>query len=130
MTNLWNSLWNVFWLCFWGVALLGYLVAIVTVLGDLFRDRALNGWWKAVWILFLIFLPFVTVLVYVIARGPGIVERLGDSEERAAAEDYSFPAPTATPAAEIVRAKELLDGGVITAGEFDALKSKALGNRY
>ncbi|GAB2462136.1 hypothetical protein HD599_000953 [Conyzicola lurida] len=130
MNDLFSSLWNVLWLCFWGVALLGYLVSVVVVLGDLFRDHGLNGWWKAVWIFFLVFLPFLTVLVYVIARGPGIVDRLGDSEERAAAETYDPPAPMAAPASEIARAKELLDQGVITAGEFDALKSKALGNRF
>jgi hypothetical protein len=130
MNDLFSSLWNVVWLCFWGVALLGYLVSVVVVLGDLFRDHELNGWWKAAWILFLVFLPFLTVLVYVIARGSGIVDRLGDSEERAATESDDRATPMAAPSSEITRAKELLDDGVITAGEFDAIKSKALGNRF
>jgi len=49
--------------------------ALLTIIGDLFRDHQLSGWWKAVWILFLIFIPFVTALVYLIARGKGMADR-------------------------------------------------------
>jgi len=131
MSDFWNDFWGFVWLFFWGFALVAYLFAIFSVLADLFRDRALNGWLKALWILFLVFLPFLTVLVYVIARGRGMVERMEYRGSRGpVAEDYAWPAAPDAPATEITRAKQLLDQGVITAGEFDALKSRALGNRY
>ena len=131
MSDFWADFWGFVWLFFWGFALVAYLFTIFSVLADLFRDRALNGWLKALWILFLIFVPFLTVLVYVIARGRGMVERMERRGSREpVAESYAWPAAPDAPAAEITRAKQLLDQGVITAGEFDALKSRALGNRY
>jgi hypothetical protein len=131
MDSAWDAFWSIAWYFFWGFAFVAYLFAIIGVLADLFRDRKLNGWAKALWLIFLIFLPFLTVLVYVIARGRGMVERLERIEQdRPPAETYA-PAPAmANPASEISRAKELLDAGVISAGEFDALKNKALGNKY
>lgn len=132
MDNLWDSFWDIAWFFFWAFAFIAYLSAIIAVLADVFRDRRLNGWAKAAWLIFLVFVPFLTVLVYVIVRGRGMVERLERIEhgDRPPAETYAPPAPMANPAHEITRAKELLDSGVISAGEFDALKSKALGNRY
>jgi len=131
MSDFWADFWGFVWLFFWGFALVAYLFTIFSVLADLFRDRTLNGWLKALWILFLIFVPFLTVLVYVIARGRGMVERMERRGSREpVAESYAWPAAPDAPAAEITRAKQLLDQGVISAGEFDALKSRALGNRY
>ena len=57
------------WLIFWSFAFVAYLFALFAIIGDLFRDQKLHGWWKAVWIIFLIFVPFITALIYVIARG-------------------------------------------------------------
>ena len=132
MDSAWDAIWNIAVFFFWGFAFVAYLFAIIGVLADIFRDHKLNGWAKAVWLIFLIFVPFLTVLVYVIARGRGMVDRLESIEhgDRPPAETYA-PAPAmANPAGEISHAKELLDAGVISAGEFDALKNKALGNRY
>ncbi len=111
--------------------LMAYLYVIFFVIQDLFRDEKLNGWLKALWIILLIFVPFLTGLIYVIARGKGISQRQYEARRRVIREvdDYT-PAASSSPAADIAKAKELLDAGMISQGEFDALKSKALGNQY
>jgi hypothetical protein len=130
----WDDFWSVFWLFFWAFAFVAYLCTIVVVLGDIFRDRRLGGWGKAAWLLFLVFVPFLTVLVYLIARGPGMMKRDNGDYGRAHAAssdvDYAAPPPIKNPASEITQAKQLADAGVITQGEFDAIKNKALGNKY
>ncbi|KRC51792.1 hypothetical protein ASE16_01575 [Leifsonia sp. Root227] len=129
---MWNNFWNVIWLIFWAFAFIAYLFALFAIIGDLFRDRKLNGWWKALWIIFLVFLPFLTALVYLIARGRGMAERQARDVQQAQsqADDYIRTVASASPADDIAKAKQLLDQGVITAGEFDALKAKALGNKF
>lgn len=112
----------------WAVVFISYLFALFAIITDLFRDHTLSGWWKAVWALFLIFLPFVTALVYLIARGEGMATRsqaAGRDAEEAAASYIRKTAGT-SPAAEIAAATELLTAGSITQNEFDALKAKAL----
>lgn len=54
---------------------MAYLIALWSIITDLFRDRTMSGWVKAIWLLFLIFVPFLTALVYLIARGSGMAER-------------------------------------------------------
>ncbi|MGJ4846064.1 SHOCT domain-containing protein [Leifsonia sp. Le1] len=129
---MWNNFWNVIWLIFWAFAFIAYLFALFAIIGDLFRDRTLNGWWKALWVIFLIFLPFLTALVYLIARGRGMAERQARDVQQAQsqADDYIRQVASASPADDIAKAKQLLDQGVISAGEFDALKAKALGNKF
>ena len=73
--NLWNSFWDVIWWFLWAFVFIAYLMVLFAIIGDLFRDHKLSGWWKAVWIIFLIFVPFLTALVYLIARGKGMAER-------------------------------------------------------
>jgi hypothetical protein len=70
--NFWTSFWDIIWWFVWAFAFIAYLFALFAIIGDLFRDRKLNGWLKAIWVLFLIFVPFLTALVYLIARGKGI----------------------------------------------------------
>jgi len=111
-------------------AFIAYLFAIVLVLIDVFRDHSVPGWGKALWVLFLVFVPFLTVLVYVIARGAGMSERLRSRGDGPPAEDYAMPQGMPNPATEIATAKDLADRGIISQGEFDAIKNKALGNRY
>jgi Phospholipase_D-nuclease N-terminal len=122
---------DLFWFILWSFYFLAYFFAMALILIDLFRDTELNGWLKAVWIIFLIFVPFLTALVYVIARGRGMAERSqrGRSGVVAESDDY-HPKASASPADDIAQAKSLLDSGAISQGEFDALKSKALGNQY
>ena len=80
--SFWENFWDIFWWFFLVYAFIAFLWALFAVIGDLFRDDKLSGWWKAVWILFLVFVPLLGVLVYVIARGKGMTER---SMERAQA---------------------------------------------
>lgn len=112
----------------WATIFIGYLFALFAIIGDLFRDDKLNGWWKALWVLFLIFLPFITALVYLIARSKGMAERSGRAARDAdkAAQSYIREAVGTSPAQEIEAAAALLASGSISQEEFDALKSKAL----
>ncbi|KAA1423086.1 SHOCT domain-containing protein [Mumia zhuanghuii] len=99
------------------------------IIGDLFRDHDLSGWWKAVWIIFLIIAPFLTALIYVIARGSGMAQRQAAAIRAARAETDQYIQQTAgqtSPAHQIETAKALLDSGTITQAEFDQLKAKAL----
>ena len=73
--NFWESFWDVIWWFLWAFVFIAYLMALFAIIGDLFRDHKLSGWWKAVWIIFLIFVPFLTALIYLIARGNGMAER-------------------------------------------------------
>lgn len=126
--NLWDSLWDFIWLFFWAFALIAYLIALFSIIGDLFRDHVLSGWWKAVWVVFLIFVPFLTVLVYLIARGSGMAERNQREAVSAkhAANDYIREVAGMSPSDEITKAKSLLDAGTITLDEYTALKTHAL----
>lgn len=124
---MWSNFWDVLWTIFWAFAFIAYLFALFSVVADLFRDRGLNGFWKAVWIVFLIFLPFLTVLIYLIVRGRGMADRQTERvhHDRHRADDY-IRSVAASPADEIAKAKQLLDSGVITQAEFDQLKGRAL----
>ena len=59
----WSNFWDIIGWFFWVFAFTAYLFALFAVIGDLFRDRELNGWLKALWLIFLIFVPFLTVIV-------------------------------------------------------------------
>ncbi|WP_313404454.1 PLDc N-terminal domain-containing protein [Aeromicrobium sp.] len=128
-----NTVWDFVLLMLWAFFFVAYLMVLFNVIADLFRDRELSGWLKAVWLLFLIFIPAVTALVYVIFRGRGMTERSLAAAERSreATESYirqvaTAPSPGATPAEQIAVAKSLLEDGTISADEFDVLKAKAL----
>jgi ABC-type Fe3+ transport system permease subunit len=129
--GFWGSFWDIIWWFLWIFFFMAYLFALFAVIGDLFRDHKLSGWWKAVWIIFLIFVPFLTLLVYLIARGSGMAKRSAKeaSELQSAQDAYikSVAGSAASPADEIAKAKGLLDAGTITQAEYDALKAKALG---
>ncbi|QDZ14271.1 SHOCT domain-containing protein [Humibacter ginsenosidimutans] len=122
--------WSLMWVLIDTLFFVAYLVAVFYILWDLFSDSTLNGWWKAVWVIFLIFVPFLTALVYVIARGRGMAERAQRRRGVVPEDDSYRPRASANPASDIARAKELLDSGAISQGEFDAIKNKALTGRY
>lgn len=123
-----EQFWNFIWLFFWSFAFIAYLFALFAVISDIFRDHELSGWLKAVWIIFLVFVPFLTVLVYLIARGRSMAERQARSAQQseAATTEYIRSVAKASPSQEIAKAKELLDAGTLTQAEFDAIKAKAL----
>ena len=107
-----------------------WFMCLFWVLGDIFRSKDLGGGGKTVWIIFVILIPWLGVLVYVIARGKGMQERQLEQarEMQAAQTDYikSVAGSGATPADQIASAKSLYDSGAITQVEFDQLKAKAL----
>lgn len=117
---------------FWIFVFVAYLMVIFSIIGDIFRDHELNGWLKAIWILFLIFVPFLTALIYLIARGNGMQKRsIAQAQEMRAAQDAYIRQTAGTggsAADDIAKAKALLDAGTISQAEFDALKAKALAN--
>ena len=117
-----------FWWLLWLFYIAAYLYVVILIITDLFRDEETSGWLKAVWIIFLVFVPFLTVLVYLIARGRSMAERQAKSAEQAqaATNDYIRSVAAASPTQEIAKAKELLDAGTLTQSEFDAVKAKAL----
>jgi hypothetical protein len=119
-----------FWWLLWAFYFIAYLYVIIFVIRDVFRDDRANGWIKALWIIALVFVPFLTGIIYVIVNGKGIAEREYQARATVAENDSYRPAASASPAEDIARAKALLDAGTISQGEFDALKSKALGNQY
>lgn len=126
--SFWENFWDIFWWSFTAFVFFAYLFGVFSVIGDLFRDHGLSGWWKAVWIVFLCFLPFVTLLVYLAARGDGMAER---SVERARrdqeeADSYIRKVSAASPADEISKAKALMEAGTISPEEFARLKSRVL----
>jgi hypothetical protein len=128
--SFWESFWDVIWWTIWIFAFVAYLWAVIAIITDLFRDHTLNGGWKALWIVFLIFVPFLTALVYLIARGGGMAERAQKEAKyyQSATEDYirQTAGMSVSPSDEIAKAKALFDAGTITQQEYDALKAKAL----
>jgi len=124
MSNFWDVVWTAF-LIFAFVVYLGILFSVLT---DLFRDRELSGWYKAVWILFLVWIPYLTAFVYFIVRGRGMAERqeIATDQNKKFTAHFIREASGISPSVEIERAKKLLDDDVISAEEYAALKAKAL----
>jgi Phospholipase_D-nuclease N-terminal/Short C-terminal domain len=121
---------DVLWFIIISFLFVAYLMVLFTILGDLFRDRETSGWVKAIWVIALIFLPFLTALIYLVARGGSMAERQAKQMEEIKAAQDSYIQQVAgsgsSPTDQIAQAKALLDSGSITQAEFDALKAKAL----
>jgi Phospholipase_D-nuclease N-terminal/Short C-terminal domain len=124
---------DIFWSLLWFYFLFLWIMILFHILSDLFRDHSLSGVTKTLWVLFLVFLPFLAALVYLLTRGKGMAERAAARQQQAQEqfEGYvrSVATPgdaTASPTDQIARAKELLDAGTIDQAEFDRLKAKAL----
>ncbi|MBL0885140.1 SHOCT domain-containing protein [Myceligenerans sp. I2] len=120
--------WDFFWLMIYAFFFVAYLLVLFQIVVDLFRDKELSGWWKALWILFLLLVPLLTSLVYLISRGRGMGHRQAEAvvEARRETESYIRDVATASPADQIAGAKALLDSGAITQAEFERLKAKAM----
>jgi len=122
---------DMFWSVLWFFFLFIWLMILFHVLTDLFRDHSLSGVEKTLWVLFLVFLPFLAVFIYLIVRGKGMGERAAAQQQQAQVQFEGYVRNVATPAQatpteQIARAKELLDAGAIDQSEFDRLKAKAL----
>jgi ABC-type transport system involved in multi-copper enzyme maturation permease subunit len=126
------SFWDIVWFIFISFAFVAYLMVMFYILTDLFRDRDTSGVMKAVWIIFLIFLPVLTSLVSLIVRGQGMQKRSLESaaEMRRQQDAYIREVATssggASAADQIAQAKSMLDSGAITQSEYETLKAKAL----
>jgi len=124
------SIWDFFVWFFWFYILITCIWIFITVIIDIFRDPELGGGAKALWIIFLVILPFLAAFIYLIARGKSMASRRMKESVDAQAESARYiqtvAATTASPSAEIESAKKLLDSGAITQAEYDALKAKAL----
>jgi Short C-terminal domain/Phospholipase_D-nuclease N-terminal len=102
---------------------------LITVFGDLFSRHDISGWGKAGWIVLVVVLPYLGVFIYLIAQGAHMAERRNQRTQAARTEFDDYVKTVAAPggaAAEIDKAKQLLDSGAITQAEFDAIKAKAL----
>jgi predicted PurR-regulated permease PerM len=124
---------DIFWSMLWFFFLFIWIMILVHILSDLFRDHSLSGGVKTLWVLFLVFLPFLAVLIYLFTRGQGMAERAAARQQQAQDQFEGYVRTvatsgdaTATPAEQIAQAKQLLDAGAIDQAEFDRLKAKAL----
>jgi hypothetical protein len=126
--DFWDDFWSIIWWVFAATVFFAYLMALFAVISDLFRDRGMSGWGKAVWLIFLLFFPVLTVLVYLIARGRGMNERAQEDAQasRESTEAYIRRVAGNSPSDEIAKAKDLLDAGAITPEEFQAIKSRVV----
>jgi Phospholipase_D-nuclease N-terminal/Short C-terminal domain len=118
---LWTTLIFFAWVIFIWIA--------ITVLIDIFRRHDLSGWGKAGWTIFVVLLPWIGVLVYLIVNHEGMTERrYKDAADQQAQFDQYVRATAGSggAAAEIEKAKKLLDDGAISQAEFDSIKAKAL----
>ena len=109
-----------------------WLMCLFSIFGDLFRSRDLGGWAKFFWVLFIIILPFLGMLVYLIARGGGMQQRSMEQAAEIQKQQDAYIKSVAnqgggSAADQIASAKQLLDNGTITQAEFDQMKAKALG---
>ena len=120
---------DVMWSMFIFFAWVIWIWFLITILVDVFRRRDLSGWGKAAWTIFLIFVPFIAALIYLVTQGKEMAERNVQQQQayQSQTDDYiRSVAAKGDPSEQIARGKELLDSGAITTAEFNALKQKAL----
>ncbi|WP_296809737.1 SHOCT domain-containing protein [Thiocapsa sp.] len=123
-----SNVWDIVYLVASTFLFFAYLIILFHIVVDLFRDPWLGGGYKALWLIGLLFLPFVTAFLYVLVRGKGMGTRQRSALERARsdADAYIREVARTSPADQIAAAKALLDAGTINQAEFDTLKGKAL----
>ncbi len=108
-----------------------YFMMLFNIIFDIFRDHHMNGFVKAIWLIFLLFIPLISMLAYVIVRGPGMAKRnqAAAGEAQKAQLEYAKQLVNqsgGTSVSQISEAQKLLDSGAITQAEFDQIKAKAL----
>ena len=126
MSNFAQVMWEIFFV----FMLVAYLLVLFQIVVDLFRDKDLSGFTKAIWIIGLLLLPFLTALIYIIFRGGGMAKRQAATFHEARAETDAYIRSIASGKSsveQIAEGKALLDSGAITAEEFAKLKAKAIG---
>lgn len=123
-----SNFWEFLWLIAISFFLLSYLMVLVRIVFDVFRDNSMGGFAKALWIIALLLVPLLTALIYIITRGPGMAQRqLADEQKfKSQTDAYIRQVAQTTPADQIARAKTLLREGAITEAEFAEIKAAAL----
>jgi type VI protein secretion system component VasK len=122
-----GAFWTIFLIFLWVI----WFWVLIWVFIDIFRSRDLSGWAKALWFLFVLFIPLIGVLVYLIARGGSMQDRAAqqdqqqDQEFRSYVQEAAASSP-ASPADQLAKLADLRDRGVISAEEFDREKAKLL----
>jgi hypothetical protein len=117
--------WSMLWFFLWFI----WIWILIMVLADIFRSHDLGGWGKTLWVLFVVFLPYLGVFVYLIARGHRMTEHAAHDAQ---AQDAAFrqyvqqTAGTGSSADELAKLADLKAKGVIDDAEFERLKAKAL----
>jgi ABC-type multidrug transport system fused ATPase/permease subunit len=122
------SFWDVIWFIIVSFVFLAYLMMLFSIIGDLFGDRTVSGGAKAAWMVALVFLPFLTAVIYLISRGGGMADRRFRAVQQAQTrqDEYIRSVAGSSPSGEIAKAQTMLDAGVLNQSEFDAIKQKAL----
>jgi membrane protein implicated in regulation of membrane protease activity len=117
--------WTIFEIFLWVI----WFWILITVFIDIFRSQDLNGWGKALWFLFVLFIPLIGVLVYLIARGGKMHERamkVAQQQDQQFREYVQETASAGNPADQLAKLADLREKGVITDAEFQAQKAKVL----
>ena len=114
---------DIFWSVLWFFFLFIWIMILFHILTDLFRDHSVSGVEKTLWVLFLVFLPFLAVFIFLLVRGKGMGERAAAQQQRAQQQFEGYVRNVATtgettPTEQIAKAKELLDTGAIDQSEF------------
>jgi ABC-type multidrug transport system fused ATPase/permease subunit len=122
---------QVLWSMFWFFMFFLWIMLLFYVFADIFRDHTLGGWGKALWVIFIIVLPYLGVFVYLIARGSSMQKRSIEQQQRQQEQFQAYvkeaAGSTGSPAEELARLADLKEKGVIDDAEFATLKAKALG---
>ena len=123
---------QVLWSMIWFFVFFIWIWLLIMVFADIFRSHDLGGFAKALWVIFVILVPYLGVFIYLIARGHKMGEHAAEAAQAqdAAQQEYIRQAAgtAKSPADEIARLAELKDKGTITDAEFQSLKAKALGS--
>jgi len=123
------SFWDIFWFICISYLFILYLMMMFNIIRDVFRDQEMSGLGKAVWLGVMLFFPLVTALISLIVRGKGMAKREYQARMNAQQQQDEYirsVASPSSPSAEIAQAKSLLDSGVLTQAEFEAIKQKAM----
>ena len=111
----------------WVFVFVAWIMVLFTIIGDLFRDHEMSGWVKAIWVLFLVFLPFLTGLIYLIARGSGMRDRSIAAQKEAQQQFDAYVRETAGGGAnELATLSDLHDKGKLSDDELAAAKAKLI----
>ena len=120
-----DVMWSIFIFFAWVI----WIWFLITILADVFRRHDIGGGSKALWTIFLIFLPFLGALIYLISQGSAMAQRNVEQAQQAQAQADDYIRSVASqndPSEQIRKGKELLDSGAITQDEYAALKARAL----